>query len=296
MSSDKIRDADSGPLLTVAMPVYNAGVDLRLAVLSIIQQTFEEWELLIFDDGSTDKAFEGLADIEDARIRVIRDGLNKGLAARLNEAIDLARGSFFARMDQDDFSYPERLARQLALLRADPRLDVVSVCAITIADDDEATGLLPCPVTHEEICAQPWQGFCFPHPTWMGRIGWFRKHRYATPGPFFCEDQELLLRAYDQSRFGCVDEILFAYRVRGRNNWRRVVRTRWTLFKLQYRHFMLMKKVHYAGLALLVFGALLARDAVRGMREYFGYSFQYTQKIDTSLSTRWNEVLGASRR
>ena len=73
------------PLVTVAMPVFNAGEYLRLAILSIIRQTFTNWELLLVDDGSTDKAVENIADIDDARIRIIRDGKNKGLAARLNE-------------------------------------------------------------------------------------------------------------------------------------------------------------------------------------------------------------------
>src|SRR5450830_847145 len=90
------------PLVTVAMPVYNAGKYLRLAVLSIVKQTFTDWEMLVIDDGSTDNAFDSIADIKDDRIRILRDGTNKGLAARLNEAIDLARGQYFARMDQDD--------------------------------------------------------------------------------------------------------------------------------------------------------------------------------------------------
>ena len=100
-------------LVTVAMPVYNAGKYLRLSVLSIVKQTFTNWELLIIDDGSTDDALKDIADIKDARIRIFRDGTNKGLAARLNEAVNLAQGYYFARMDQDDVSYPERFARQI---------------------------------------------------------------------------------------------------------------------------------------------------------------------------------------
>ena len=58
--------------------------------------------------------------------RFCRDGKNKGLAARLNECIDLARGKYFARMDQDDVSYPERFARQIEVLQYDSRLDLVA--------------------------------------------------------------------------------------------------------------------------------------------------------------------------
>src|SRR5665647_2642353 len=109
--------SDERPLITVAMPVYNAGKYLRLAVLSIVHQTFTDWELLIVDDGSTDNALQDIADIDDARIRIYRDGENKGLAARLNECIDLARGRYIARMDQDDVSYPVRFVRQIAALQ-----------------------------------------------------------------------------------------------------------------------------------------------------------------------------------
>jgi len=294
MSSEKKAELHSDPLLTVAMPVFNAGHYLRLAVLSILRQTFEDWELLIIDDGSTDNALQELADIEDPRIQIIRDGLNKGLAVRLNEAIDLARGTYFARMDQDDVSYPERFARQIELLQGDPRFDVVSVGAITISDNNEVTGLLPCPVTHEKICARPWQGFCFPHPAWMGTIGWFRKHRYATPGPYFCEDQELLLRTYSDSRFGAVDEVLFAYRVRDRNNWRRVMRTRWTFFKIQFHHFIGLRKFHYAGMAMLVLVALVARDLLRMVRQSFNLPQHSMERTDLSISSRLHEVLNAT--
>ncbi|NMC97203.1 MAG: glycosyltransferase, partial [Deltaproteobacteria bacterium] len=141
--------ASNAPLITVAMPIFNAGSYLRLAVLSIVRQTFADWELLIIDDGSTDNALQDIADIRDHRIRILRDGENKGLAARLNEAIDLARGSYFARMDQDDVSYPDRFARQIEALERDPQLDLVAARAVTIAGDHRLTGILPASMQKE---------------------------------------------------------------------------------------------------------------------------------------------------
>lgn len=289
----KQSEKDSGPLLTVAMPTFNAGRHLRLAMLSIVAQSFQDWELLIIDDGSTDNALQDIADISDRRVRILCDGKNNGLAARLNEAIDLARGQYFARMDQDDFSYPERFARQIDLLQGHEELDVISVRAITISDDDEITGLLPCPISHEEICARPWQGFCFPHPAWMGRIEWFRRHRYATPGPYFCEDQELLLRTHGVSRFGAVDRILFAYRIRGKNNWRRVARTRWTFFMVQFRHFIGLRQYRFIFLASLVLGALVARDLLKMVQQMLGLS-PYSTTTNPPLSAEWHDVLEAA--
>ena len=284
------RADEPAPLLTVAMPVYNAGKDLRLAVLSIIAQTFRDWELLLIDDGSTDNAVQDIKSIGDARIRIIRDGKNRGLAARLNEAIDMARGRYFARMDQDDVSYPTRFERQLELLSEDSTLDVVAVQGITISDNDEISGLMPCPVTNSQISARPWQGFCFPHPTWMGHIEWFKKHRYAQPGPYFCEDQELMLRSYRQSRFAAVDEILFAYRVREVSHLQKVLKTRWTFLKIQMRYFCSFAFFHYVFLACMVAIALIGRDIWWRMKRMMNRRERPVQVIEAREREHWRQV------
>ncbi|MBU0734821.1 MAG: hypothetical protein KKG10_11795, partial [Proteobacteria bacterium] len=64
---------------------------------------------------------------------------------------------------------------------------------------------------HEAICKRPWAGFQFPHPTWMGRTGWFRRNRYSS-AMRKSQDQELLLRTYRRSRFESLDHILLGYR------------------------------------------------------------------------------------
>lgn len=283
---------DKPPLLTVAMPIFNAGHHLRLAVLSIINQSFKDWELLIFDDGSTDNSVQSLADIDDPRIHIFNDGLNKGLAARLNEAIDMARSQYFARMDQDDVSYPERFSKQLALLHSNLDLDVVAASAITISEDNEMIGLLPCPVSHQAICARPWRGFCFAHPTWMGKTVWFQKFRYAIPGAYFCEDQELLLRSYSESRFGATAEILFAYRIRVKRNLPRVLKTRWTFFMIQVAHFV---RTHY--LIAIAFSslsclALAARDVWWEFRHKTNSSKRNLTIAFRVEGSEWQKVLG----
>jgi len=255
--------SEAAPLVTVAMPVYNAGKYLRLAVFSIVKQTFTDWELLIIDDGSTDDALQDIAGIEDARIRIFRDGQNKGLAVRLNECIDMARGQYFARMDQDDVSYPERFAKQLGALQSDRQLDLVATRAITMDEHERVTGLFPCAISHQEICARPWRGFYFPHPTWLGRTTWFRKYRYTEPGPYFCEDQDMLLRSYRDSCFATLDEVLFAYRIRSDLNWGKLARTRRTVLLRQLRQFSESGPRHYIFLAIVIFLARLCNDSLQ---------------------------------
>ena len=275
------------PLITVAMPIFNAGSYLRLAVLSIVRQTFADWELLIIDDGSTDNALQDIADIRDHRIRILRDGENKGLAARLNEAIDLARGRYFARMDQDDVSYPERFARQIEALDRDPQLDLVAARAVTIAGDHLLTGILPASA-EKEISTKPWRGFYLPHPTWMGRIEWFRKYRYAEPGPYFYEDQELLLRSHEESRFGIIEEPLLAYRLREKTAWRKLIKTRLTILPVQLRHFLPKGQLFFALMAVLTFIGRLALDVLRPV---LGITYPIARVRGEEAFQKWRNVL-----
>lgn len=283
----------SRPLITVAMPVYNGGRYLQPALMSIVKQTFTDWEFLVIDDGSTDGSLEFIQDIKDARIRIIRDGLNKGLAARLNEAIDLARGRYFARMDQDDISYPERFARQVEALERDSSLDLVGARSVAISQDDQIIGFFPYALNHKELCAKPWRGFYMVHPTWMGRIEWFRHHRYAMPGPYLCEDQELLLRSFNTSRFGVVADIIFAYRVRSKVDWRKLMKVRWSVLRMQVHHFMRVKQAGYGLLAVLVCIGRVTMDAfscilqTRRARSFAGYR----KAVDVATANKWRDVL-----
>ena len=243
----------SNPLVTVAMPVYNAGQHLRNAVMSIINQSYTHWELIIIDDGSTDHAIESLNDIDDIRIKIIQDGVNKGLAGRLNQIIDMANGDFIARMDQDDISYPERFLLQLKLLIDNADLDLVAGRAIRISENNQPLGYLPFFLNTRSVSSKPWLGIYMPHPTWMGRVGWFRKHRYASPAPYFCEDQELLLRSYESSQFSLVDEVVLAYRVRDSVPLKKLFKVRWALLKMQSSFFYHKRSYVYLLFSVLSF-------------------------------------------
>lgn len=255
----------TAPLVTVAMPVYNAGPYLREAVLSIISQTYTHWQLLIVDDGSTDKALDSIKDIRDDRIRIFRDGENKGLATRLNEAIYLAEGEYFARMDQDDISYPARFEKQVAALSDDAALDLACVRAVTISEDGIIVGYLPYQLTHAGITASPWRGFHMPHPTWMGKTAWFKRHLYSADRPYFCEDQELLLRTYQTSKFACVPEILFAYRLRAKNPLAKLRKIRKTILQIQLSNFLATARFGYVCLSIFNYCMNLLKDSLHAV-------------------------------
>ncbi len=114
------------PKVTVLMPVYNGEKYLRDAVLSILNQTFMDFEFLVINDGSTDKSLDLLKSFHDPRIRLVNNEINLRLPATLNKGLRLARGTYIARMDCDDISLPERLARQVEYLDANPDVGLCS--------------------------------------------------------------------------------------------------------------------------------------------------------------------------
>lgn len=123
----------STPRVSVLLPVYNAQPYLVEAVESVLGQTYEDFEVLLVDDGSTDGS-GAICDAfaaRDARVRVLRHpgGVNRGLVASLNLGLDEACGEFIARMDADDRCYPERFAKQVAFLDANPAIGVLGTAA-----------------------------------------------------------------------------------------------------------------------------------------------------------------------
>ena len=199
------------PIVTIALPVYNGGATLKLAVHSILQQSFTDWELIILNDASTDNSLEVMHSFDDPRICLVEGEKNMGLSARLNMAVDMARGDYFARMDQDDISYPQRIEKQRNYLQSHPEVDLLATNYAVFNDDFEWLGKLSVPQQHHDICQKPWSGFYLPHPTWMGKLDWFKRHRYHSYADG-AEDQNLLLRSYAESCFACLDEVLLAYR------------------------------------------------------------------------------------
>lgn len=139
------------PKVTVAMPLYNDELYIAEAVCSILDQTLADLELLVINDGSTDRSAEIVGNFSDRRIRLVDNGANLGRAQSRNRALDLANGEFLAWMDADDISDPERLALQVAFLEQAP--DLV-VCSTPMELFQNKTGVIGQILTADEIIAQ----------------------------------------------------------------------------------------------------------------------------------------------
>ncbi len=225
----------SDPLVTIALPVFNGAATLSTAIRSILMQSCEHWELIILDDASTDESLEVMQSFDDPRIRLIEAEENIGLSARLNMAVDMANGRYFARMDQDDISYPDRIEKQLTYLQQHQDIDLLATGMVVFKDKGVSLGKVPVNQQHSDICSRPWNGFYMSHPTWMGRTDWFRKHRYDSSADG-AEDQQLLLRTYRASRFACLVEPLLAYR-EGVRPLKKMLRARWIFAYAYMRQF-----------------------------------------------------------
>ena len=128
-------------MISIGIPFFNPGKYFLPAINSILKQTYKDFELILIDDGSTDDSLSLARSIKDSRVRVISDGFNLGLPARLNQIIKLATGDFIARMDADDLCSLTRLQKQLDILLLDNNLDAVFTGCCSIDNNCKIIGV-----------------------------------------------------------------------------------------------------------------------------------------------------------
>jgi glycosyltransferase involved in cell wall biosynthesis len=200
----------SGPLVTVAMPFLNCEGTIVAAVRSILMQSYENWELLLLDDGSTDQSLARACEFRDPRIQVLSDGVRRGVAPRLNQSIELSRGKYYARMDADDVAYPQRLERQLDFMESHPEVDLVGTWMMVFGRAGVPVGKRG-GLIGQSAGARLARTLPVGHPTFFGRTSWFRRHGYEAWAAHF-QDQHLLYSTSPHSTFAVLPEILLGYR------------------------------------------------------------------------------------
>jgi glycosyltransferase involved in cell wall biosynthesis len=197
--------------LTVLTAVYNGMPYLPASVESVRRQTFQDWKLLLINDGSTDGSADYLNSLKDPRIHIVHQQ-NQGLAASLNNGLRLCNTEFIARFDADDLALPTRFERQLAYLREHPRVGLVgtqiAMCG-TVAVGRASS--LPC--RHEAIDANLMQGrHAICHSSIMYRTCMIREiGGYWALG--VSEDWDMYLRMAERAELANVDEVLMHVRV-----------------------------------------------------------------------------------
>lgn len=203
--------------VSVLMPCYNAGNYLRLAIESILNQTFQDFEVIALDDCSTDDTLKTLLSYakKDSRVRVIENSQNLGLIKTLNKGIDLINSKYIARMDQDDVCLPKRLEKQVGALENDNELDLVA-CRWTIIDGkgEKINNNLPRTFTTKSNLFESFFGPPFGHPTVMMRTTTIKKYYYRfSDETKHIEDYDLWSRMLlDGIKTKILADVLFQYR------------------------------------------------------------------------------------
>jgi len=154
-------------LLSVLIPVYNAGPPLRCAIESILSQTHRNFELLLINDASKDRSADIIRSYErkDSRIRAIYHDKNVGLAATLNEGLHLARGALVVRMDQDDESLPHRLEVQRDFMHTNPEVVVSGSLVYHMGAKKGSDHLIVVPCSIDEVTRTLPIHNCIYHPS-----------------------------------------------------------------------------------------------------------------------------------
>jgi len=184
-------------MITIGLPFYNCEETLADTIRAVFAQSYQDWELVLVDDGSSDGSLGIAQAVADPRVRVLSDGRNLGLAARLNQIADIASGEYLARLDADDLMHPERLAKQLRVLQSDrTSCELVDTGLLSIDIHNQPQGTRCC----EPIAltgAGLLRGKTPVHAALLGKTSWFQRNRYDT-GMRRAQDFELWSRAFAQ--------------------------------------------------------------------------------------------------
>lgn len=223
-------------IVSIGLPVYNAEKFLKDTIISILNQSYIHFELIIVDDGSTDNSIDIINSFNDKRIVLYEDGINKGLPTRLNQITTLAKGYYLARMDADDIMHPQRIEKQLKVLKHNKKIDVLGSNAYSLDEYNTIKG-----IRYKELDTQLTRVNSFIHPTVFAKTEWFRKNPYEI-NLLRYQDAELWFRTSLKYNFYILNTPLLFYREFGGKYYRKYFKGLNTGFKvgkqfLQQREF-----------------------------------------------------------
>lgn len=209
------------PRVSVVMPVFNGERFIAEAVQSVMSNSFTDLELLLVDDGSTDRSLEvaQAACKNDSRLRIFKSA-HGGVGAARNRGLAEARGEFIANLDSDDAMFPDRIARQVAFLDANPAHVAVGSRALVVDGTGDALHIGIQEFTHEEIdrAHMEGRGGAILNPAAMFRrkavleLGGYRAELNSTG-----EDFDLWLRLAEVGQLANLRDVLTRYRAHQAN-------------------------------------------------------------------------------
>jgi glycosyltransferase involved in cell wall biosynthesis len=202
----------TSPQISVTLSIFNGEAFLDQAIASILAQTFTDFELVVVDDGSTDRTPEILKSLSDPRLRVLTQP-NAGLAVSLNRAIWRSRGRLIARMDADDVALPERFARQVAYLDSHPEVGVLGTGSEEITPAGRVVDRVVPPAEDAEIRRVLIRRNPFVHSSIMARREVIERMGGYNERLTVAQDYDLWMRAAALTRFANLPDPLVRRRL-----------------------------------------------------------------------------------
>jgi glycosyltransferase involved in cell wall biosynthesis len=196
------------------MPYYNAAKTLPLALASLIAQTYENWECILVDDGSTDCPLPIIEQAHDRRIKYFRLDKNMGRGMARQVALDHATGSYLCMLDADDWLYPSKLQRQVEVMQQEPDLALVSSGIAIVNTQNEIVGVRCKGAPDSEMTTSgPLTRLAPPSVAFapcMIRMGIAKQVRFD-PSLRRSEDADFLLRILLDHSYYVLPDVLYVY-------------------------------------------------------------------------------------
>lgn len=198
-------------MISVILPVYNAELYIATAIRSVLDQTFGDFELLIYDDGSTDNSLKEIQQFDDPRIRIFTSATNGNYVKNLNTGIDTAAGKYIIRMDADDICIPTRFEKQYAFVEKNPEVGVCGSSAYLFGDIKPYVWQLP--ATDAAIKSMILFRIPFIHPSVIIRKQVLDEHQIRYRQELLpAEDYAFWCSLAGKTAFANLPEVLLHYR------------------------------------------------------------------------------------
>lgn len=263
---------DPEPRVTVFIPAFNVDRYISEAVESVLAQTYRDFELLVVDDGSTDRTLEILRTYSyDTRVRIVANSTNLGRPATRNIGLDLARGEFIAFLDGDDVCLPERLQHQVDYLDANPGITGLGTWMTLIDETSNSSGdiFYEEALDADQVACEMLVGCSIAQGSMMVRQSAIASFRYNEAFPV-AQDYELWARMIQTCKFTNIALALTQYRIHSRQATTARSEEQLALVRQVYGHQVAALGITYTDLDLARHECLFRLEGRKPVRDKTG--------------------------
>ena len=212
--------------VSIILPVLNEERNIEKCINNILLQTFQDWELIIINDGSTDNTVNLIKSFlkADKRISLINNSDHKGIIYCLNQGWRNANSNFICRVDADDTSHKDRIKKQYNFMIENPDIDLCGTSVTFILDENKNIkfDFYP-PETHEEISNIIYKKNPFVHSSIMMKKNFLiMQNGYKNIGFKNIEDYYLWIRGHKNSKFYNLKECLINISLKSTPSWKEI--------------------------------------------------------------------------